>query len=159
MKLRSGKVTSGIPTKLQYYNATRQCEINEFIDNEFTPIMQNMMEDVNSVPKGKNQCMHRICGVTYLFSYLNSVAEDIIMSPRLKKFRSIALNQCDQFKKEGEMQVHRRIEEGIKMLPDTQESNPKKRHTPDSVRAYYMTYLNAMLDETTYFKSTYGGRN
>ena len=184
MQLRSGTVTSANnsparrsircpdyvpnPVEIAKFKVRQQVKarqrkmadthIRKFIDKEFTPTVHMFMSEMDMPPTNEDPFMHKVRVATYLFSYLNSKPDYIIMNPKLMKFRSIAFKQCDQFKKDGEKHIKIRINCALDVLPDLQETNPKKKRTPDSIRSYYMTYLNAMLDETEHFKATYGNR-
>ena len=135
-----------------------EVHIKKFIDNTFTPTVHMFMADMEKKVNNEDPAMHKIRVVTYLFGYLNSQPDHIIMAPKLMRFLSTALKQCDQFKKDAEHQIQFRIKAGLELLPDLQSADPKKRRTAESIRTYYMTYLENMLAETEHFKATYGNR-
>lgn len=135
-----------------------EVHIKKFIDNTFIPTVHMLMADVNNTPNNEDPTMHRIRGVTYLFGYLNSQPSHIIMSPKLMRFLSTALKQCEQFRKDAEAQIQFRISAALEVLPGLQADDPSQKRTPESIRTYYMTYLENMLAETEHFKATYGNR-
>ena len=135
-----------------------EVHIKKFIDTTFKPTIHMLMDDVNNTTNNEDPVMHRIRGLTYLFNYLNSQPDHIIMAPKLMRFLSTALKQCDQFKKDAEAQIQIRIKTALKVLPRLQADDPSQKRTPESIRTYYMTYLENMLAETEHFKATYGNR-
>ena len=129
-------------------------EIKKFIDNELLPTVNMMISSMNNPPNNEDPVMYRIRTATYLFNYFNSIPDYIIMSPELMDFRSATFKQCEQLKKEGEDQIQVRIKAALKVLPSLRMSNPRHIHTPESIRTYYMTFLNNMLTEMEHFKTS-----
>jgi hypothetical protein len=114
-------------------------------------VLSLFIKDFNEIDaeSGHDPQMEKIRNVTAMFGYVNQVSTYTMMNTRFMRLRRTMLKQCENFTKEAEGVIKRRIKVAQEKMTD---------RPPQDYYNYYMAHYNAMKTELDQFSKTYKNR-